>query len=257
MFGAGEKERENFDKGKAIDVLLNGLEKEGLTGPSKGKHMHRIMVLYEEFLGLFCEQPKPPTTTTMTTGDAARLEAAGERERRLRDLVRDSQELHRVLEEPRALQTRRQELARSEAERELRDVKEEVRGVREELLESREALQDAEDELEEARKKGRGTEKELEGVKKELMEIGDKARKDWEEIENQLEEIIRKLQHGFEEAEENGRKKAEVVQKEAKEAFEKAKKEFERTKGSLKAKAALASSLPLLALILALVWGYF
>lgn len=244
MFGGGE-ERKGFEKNMALDVLLNGLEKEGLTGPSKGKHMHRIMVLYEEFLSQFCDQA-PPTPM----GDADRLAAAEERIRRLRDVLRDSQEVSRMREELRGSEARRLELARSEAERELRDVKEEVRGVREELRESREALQDAEDGLEEARKKGRGVEKELEGVKRELVDAEDKARKEWEEIENQLKEIDRKLQDGFEEAEEN-------VRKESDEVFEKAMKDFEKTKESLKAKAALAWSLSLLAMIVALAWVCF
>lgn len=237
MFGSGD-ERKAFEKNMVLDVLLHGLEKEGLTGPSKGKHMHRIMVLYEEFLGRFCDEPPP-------VDDAERLADAMESVRGLRDLLRESQELRLRQEELRGSEARRVELAREEAEREVRDVREVLRGVREELRGTEKALKDAEEELGEARKKGRGVEKELEGVKGELFEIEEKVRKEWKVVESQLEEIERKLQYGFEEAEENGRKKGEAAMEEVK-------------KGTvtLRAKAAQTWFLSLLALVLALVWVY-
>lgn len=243
MFGGGD-DRKGFEKNMALDVLLNGLEKEGLTGPCKGKHMHRIMVLYEEFLGQFCDEP--------AMDDADGLAAAEERVRALRNLLRDTQELSRMQEELQGSEARRLELAREEAEREARDVKEELRGIREELRESREALRDAEEELEEAKKKGRGAEKELEGVKKEMMEAEEKERKEWKEIAIQLEEINRKLQYGFEEAGENG----EGALDESKMANEKGLRGLEETRESSRAKAALVWASSLLALALALVWIY-
>lgn len=248
MFGADRGAR--LEKDKALLVLQNGLEREGLTGPVVGKHMHRIMVLYEEFLNQFCDEPPP------MTGDADRLAAAEERVQELRDVVRERQELDRVLEESRVLEARRQELARSEAEKELRDVKEELWGVKEELRVSKEGLQEVEEELEEALKVGREVEKELEDIKAEQMEKEGKTQKGWEEIEEQLEAIDRRVRYELEEAHEKARREYEGAQKESKQAIEMALKEFEKTKESLKAKAALAWFASLLALIVASVWVY-
>ncbi len=64
-------------------MLQNGLEKEGLVVSASGKYMHRVMVLYEEFLNRFCDYSKPAA--------AAAADAGGQQARiqELRDLVRE------------------------------------------------------------------------------------------------------------------------------------------------------------------------
>ena len=101
MFGG---EAAAFDKKKALDVLMNGLERKELTGPVPGKHMHRTMVLYEEFLNQFCDAPQPPD----------RLAASEARVRELGNLLIRRGELDRVIEESRDLEARRQESEISE-----------------------------------------------------------------------------------------------------------------------------------------------
>ncbi|CAF9926367.1 MAG: hypothetical protein ALECFALPRED_003428 [Alectoria fallacina] len=161
-----------FSKDKALEVLQNGLEREGLrlTGPAAaGKHMHRLMILYEEFLTQFCVHPQPTTTTT-TTGDADRLAGAEERVRELLDMMSETQEARRRLDEARELRAQQEEsAARSERERELNDVKrgleeaeKQAKETREELLRCRKALERAENEGLEAKEEVAGAKKELE-----------------------------------------------------------------------------------------------
>lgn len=112
-----------FEKKKALDVLMNGLEREGLMGSVPGKHMHRIMVLYEEFLNQFCDAPQPPD----------QLAASEARVHELEDILTRSLELDRVLEESRELEARRQESEISELKGRLEAVHKDRGEVIEEL----------------------------------------------------------------------------------------------------------------------------
>lgn len=96
MFGG---EAAAFDKKKALDVLVNGLGREGLTCAVPGKHMHRIMVLYEEFLNQFCDASQPPH----------RLASFEARVDELEDLLLRNSVLNGVLEESRRSEAQRQE----------------------------------------------------------------------------------------------------------------------------------------------------
>ena len=117
-------DRATFAKKKALDALQNGLEMEGLVGPVGpvgGKH--RIMILYEEFLNQFCDQPQP-------VEDADRLTAAEARVQELRDVISETQERRRQIDEAQAASTRLEEAARQEREKELKDVKGELEEVK-------------------------------------------------------------------------------------------------------------------------------
>ncbi|KAL9067801.1 MAG: hypothetical protein Q9161_006619 [Pseudevernia consocians] len=117
------RDRATFAKKKALDVLQNRLEREGLVGLVGGKHVHRIMVLYEEFLNQFCDQPQP-------VEDADRLTAAEARVQELRDVISETQERRRQIDEAQAASARLEEAARQEREKELKDVKGELEEVK-------------------------------------------------------------------------------------------------------------------------------
>ena len=245
MFGGGD--RAAFARKDALDVLQNGLEKEGLLAPAKGKHMHRVMVLYQEFLDQFCDHPEPPPP------DADRQQA---RIQELRDLMRERQELEHVLEESRVSAARRRELAGSEVEDVLRVVREELRegeallrDAREEARRVRHGLQESEEEVREVGNQRRWLERELEGVKKELREARAKTREELEIAQKELNEVMGKARSELEGAEE-----------ESKDAMEKTLKEFRVTVRSLKAKMTLAwfcFRLSLIGVLFTLLWVYF
>ena len=170
MFGRDLGAVGGFEKDKALEVLRNGAEREGLGGRVAGKHMHRLMVLYEEFLTRFCDHPPPPTTTTTTTGDADRLAAAEGRLRELLDVMGESQEAQRRLDETRELRAQQEEIARNERERELSDVRRRLEEAERQAKETREELQRSRKDFERAKNEGLAAKKELEGAKQELKD---------------------------------------------------------------------------------------
>lgn len=174
------------EKKKALDLLVNGLEREGLTGPVPGKHMHRIMVLYEEFLNQFCDAPQPPD----------RLAASEARVRELGNLLIRSQELDRVIEESRDLEARRQESEISELKRRLSaickdraELIEELQKVRTEGRAMFFELKSLKEEQEKAKskviKKPTGAEKGLKETQEELKT----CKKDLEDSRNLVREL--------------------------------------------------------------------
>ncbi|KAF6241348.1 hypothetical protein HO173_000058 [Letharia columbiana] len=232
MFGGDPA---TFSKKNALDVLLNGLEREGLTGTVAGKHMHRVMFLYEEFLKQFCEQAQPTALED--------LNLSADEEARMQDYVREREELERGLEESRVSLARRQELARSEAERKLKDVKEELQVVEEELQDAEEALHEIKEEVQEVKKERRRFKKALEGVTKELAEVKGKAQEQLGEAEKEGQDLKKQLEcakNEVTEAKEQARRELEGAKQESKEAMEKAVTESGETMKSLKAKASLA-----------------
>lgn len=172
-----------FSKKKALDVLQNGLEREGLMGPVPGKHMHRIMILYEEFLSQFCNNPQP------TTGDAHRLADAEARVEELLDVIGETQDLRREMEEARASRAQLEEIARNERENELRDVKAELEEVRKQEKETHEEVQSLRKKLERAGNEELDAAKELEGVNEKLKD----ATRSFEETLKELEETKKDL----------------------------------------------------------------
>ena len=173
MFGG---DRATFAKKKALDVLQNGLEREGLVGPVGGKHVHRIMVLYEEILNQFCDQPQP-------VEDADRLAAAEARVQELRDVISETQELRRQIDEAQAASARLKEAARQEREKELKDVKGELEEVKKRWEETQEALGGTKKDLEDARNAGREAEREIEGFKEELKNAAKKLERTQKRLE--------------------------------------------------------------------------
>ena len=182
MFGG---DRAAFSKHKALDVLQRGVEREGPVAPpaaGAGKHMHRIMVLYEEFLSQFCDRPPP-------VEDAERLVVAEARVEELQDALSELVDLRRQIDEAQAARARREEAARAERERELEDVKGELEAVRQRWEEARGALEGSEKELEEARNGGRVAGRELEGFGEEAK----KAATELERMQKRLEGAEKKL----------------------------------------------------------------
>ena len=220
-----------FSKQKALGVLQNVLEKEGLlasgeagttttTPPAGGKHWHRVMVLYDEFLTQYCER---------AAGDVDRVAAAEARTDGILDLLAQREISLRRLEEARDAVTRAQDAARSEAETRARD---------------------AERALEEARRELAEVKGELEDVRGELRFV----RGEWEEIEQALEDINVRLAA----ADEAGRRELEALRAEAGAVTERARgEESEGRIGSLEAKkAVLVGLFCALALAVALAWMY-
>lgn len=243
MFG---KDLATFTRKSSLDLLQNGLEKEGLILPVAGKHMDRIMILYEEFLYQFCDQPPP-------RGNADRLAAAEARVRDLRGVMRERVDLDRELEESRRLVRLREGMARIKLERELERVRDELRAVKDELREVREQLQ-------EVGKKERGFEKELQGVKKELGEVEEKARKELEQAKNAglyfrkgLEAAKQESNEALGKALKDSAESMRSAKQESNAAMEKVLKDSEESMRVLKAKAS-AWFISSLALLFALAW---
>ena len=155
MFGGDGKK---FEKAKALDVLLNGIEKEGLTEQVKGKHMQRITLLYEEFLNRYCDEKQP-------LGDTERLRISEAREQHLQDLLDQELEFQHHADELRAgmERLRREEMAR---------VKEALEEAKKGWEETQEKLENARQENRHAflRKELRLTTAKLERTQKELRE---------------------------------------------------------------------------------------
>ncbi len=245
MFGGGG-DRATFARKNALDVLQNGLEKEGLVAPAPGKHMHRVMVLYEEFLNRFCDDPEPPAVAAAADADA---DAGGQQQARvqeLRDLVR---ELESELERSRTSATRRVEIAESGAEEVLglvrenyREVEGLLRDAREEVRVVRRELRGSEEEVQEVERRRVGLGRELEGVYRELREVRGKAGEELECAQRELNEVVEKA-----------RKELESAEERSKDAMEKALQ-------SLKVKVALAwfcFRLSLIGVVFILLWVYF
>ena len=188
MFGG---DAATFDRRKALDVLVNGLEREGLTGPVPGKHMHRIMVLYEEFLNQFCDAPQPMD----------RLAASEARELELIELLRQRWELYQALEESHETEKRRRETVitelqgrliaidddRTEVIEELDRVRKEERAMFFELESLKESQEDAKREV--IKKGPKAAVERLEETRKEL----NTCKKDLRDARNQVSELDKKL----------------------------------------------------------------
>ena len=162
MFGGNP---ETFSKEKALDVLQNGLEREGLIGPVPGKHMHRVMVLYDEFLSQFCNDPQP------TMGDVSRLASAEARIEELLAVITTSRDLRREIEEAQASRAQLEEVLRNGREVELIDVKVELEEARKIEQETRKELEHLEKELEHERSGGLKIAKDLAVANVELKDI--------------------------------------------------------------------------------------
>ena len=243
MFGGDLR---TFHKKKGVYLLLNGLERDGLTGLVPGKHMDRIMVLYEEVLTQFCDHPQP-------RGDADRIAAAETQVQSLWDLIVAREDLIQAGEASRVAAARRQELARSEAERQLKDLEEELQRVKEELQEAKkkgrrtqkelqvvkEELLEVNEEFREVKKRKRGTEKELEGVKNELEKAMEKVREELDGTKTEGSKSKKESEGPNYELNE-ARKEVEGIRKELHKARETATKESQETIESLDAKACLA-----------------
>ena len=188
MFGRDLGAVGGFEKEKALEVLRNGVERDGLGGRVAGKHMHRLMVLYEEFLIQFCDHPPPPPTTT-TTGDADRLAVAEERLRELLDVMSESQEARRRLDETRELRAQREEIARNERDRELSNVRRRLEEAEREAKETREELQRSRKDFERAKNEGLAARKELKGTKEKLKD----ATRRFEGMLEELEKTEKKI----------------------------------------------------------------
>lgn len=173
MFGG---DSDTFSKKKALDVLQNGLEREGLNGPVPGKHMHRIMVLYDEFLSQFCNDLQ------LTTGDARRLASAEARVDELLDVISEAQDLQRGMEEAQTSRAQLEEVLRIERENELRDVKVELEDARKKGKETREELERFKQELGNAENEGSKIAKDLDAAKMGLKD----ATKELEETRKDL-----------------------------------------------------------------------
>ena len=183
MFGRDLGAVGGFEKEKALEVLRNGLEREGLVGKVAGKHMHRLMVLYEEFLTQFCDHPLP------TAGDADRLAVAEERVRDLLDVMGESQEARRRLDETRELRAQQEEVIRNERERELNDVKRRLEEAERQAKETQEELQRSRKDFEHAKQEGLEAKKELEHAKEEMKD----ATRRFEGTLEELEETEKKI----------------------------------------------------------------
>ncbi|CAF9905767.1 hypothetical protein IMSHALPRED_003969 [Imshaugia aleurites] len=179
MFGGGGA---SFEKKRALDVLENGLQKEGLTGAVEGKHMHRVMVLYEEFLSRFCEGVEGES-------DAERLAAAEGSVQELLRMMDRRQELQRRVDETREAREQAEERFRESQEQELEIVKGALEEARKEAEETRVALEHSKKDLEDARKDGQDAKREIVGLKKILRT----ATKRFEELREELEKAKREM----------------------------------------------------------------
>lgn len=91
-----------------------------------GKHMHRSMMLYVEFLGRFGGGIQPRE-------NADRVRAAERGERRLEALLAKSREVRRLEHELRGMRAQEEERVRDERERELEDTRKDLEAAKEAL----------------------------------------------------------------------------------------------------------------------------
>ena len=115
-----------FNKERALEVLQEELNKKGLMRQVPGKHMHRLMVLYVEFLGRFGGGVRPKE-------NADRVRAAERVEQRLEALLAQIREVGRLEHELRGMRAQEEERVRDERERELEDTRKDLEAAKEAL----------------------------------------------------------------------------------------------------------------------------
>ena len=123
-------------KERALEMLQEELNKNGLLRQVPGMHMQRLMVLYVEFLGRFSGGLQPKE-------NADRVRAAERGEQRLEALLAMSREVRSLEHDLREMRAQEEERVRDERERELRDTRKDLEAAREALKDAAGGFSDA------------------------------------------------------------------------------------------------------------------